>query len=634
MDPIKIKNRPKILYIEDTPDSRALIGRLLEQDYIFLEAATPLAGIELALDTQPDLILLDLNLPDMSGYEVATRFTTLLPNTPLVAVTADASEGARERALIAGCAGFLTKPIDIDVFYDQLASYLAGKKESVVDSDLSAQDYQAYLVEHLESKVRELSKQVERNAYLNQQNVHVIGELRHRQRFMEASARVSQTITSILELQPLLDQTVSIICHEFDVYFAGILLRDANSPSELRLRAGSLQGGAGLDAVDYPVGSLESGDPIAQTCHSSEPVLIEDFEATDYQPVASLPETEAVLALPLIFNRQILGALVVHSRFAHVFGEANLTALRGVADQVAVAIRNAELLTQLESATADLIRSQTLEVIATATSEAIHWVGNRAAPIASSTTRVLEDLNVLMALSAVAISNPEHDWADLLAERLAELDAGQLNIIVKQLNQLSPRQLRAQGRPASIIEDLDIISSSAASILDIKEGLLGPARQLSNETVTLEAICRQAIEKLGLSGAAIDLDVRQAEIKVQADRVQLERVLSNLLKNAWEALDGTPEPHIQVSVGIDAEWGLITVADNGPGIPEDLQHKIWGSFFTTKSDRGGTGLGLAACLSIIKQMGGEIGVESQFGHGATFFIRLALPAQTDRALAA
>jgi signal transduction histidine kinase len=72
----------------------------------------------------------------------------------------------------------------------------------------------------------------------------------------------------------------------------------------------------------------------------------------------------------------------------------------------------------------------------------------------------------------------------------------------------------------------------------------------------------------------------------------------------------------------DANSVLISVQDNGPGIPKDIQEKIWVSFFTTKGGSGGTGLGLSAVMQIVNQHGGKIWLESEAGMGATFFVRL------------
>ena len=158
MTEISPQNLKKILYIEDTDDSRLLVRRLLARDYLLLESNNPIDGIDLAINTNPDLILLDINLPDMSGREVATRLSVALPNTPIVALTADATGDARERALVAGCIGFMTKPIEIDTFREEVKAYLNGKREVLHNRDRHMKAYHEELVEHLERKVHELTR--------------------------------------------------------------------------------------------------------------------------------------------------------------------------------------------------------------------------------------------------------------------------------------------------------------------------------------------------------------------------------------------------------------------------------------------------------------------------------------------
>lgn len=95
--------------------------------YLMLEAQDPLLGIRLAEETQPDLILLDINMPEMNGMEVARRLRHFLkPSTPILALTADALIEIRERALAAGFSGFIGKPIDIAMFYEQIDAFLGG----------------------------------------------------------------------------------------------------------------------------------------------------------------------------------------------------------------------------------------------------------------------------------------------------------------------------------------------------------------------------------------------------------------------------------------------------------------------------------------------------------------------------
>lgn len=139
---------PKILYIEDNPEARLLLGRLLQGQYVLLSSGDPLSGIELAEQMQPDLVLLDINLPYMNGADVAVRLRCVLkPGTPLVALTADFAPGLREHALEVGFCGFMSKPIDLDTFYDQIEAFLHGKHEQPCDDADHLRAYQMELVE-------------------------------------------------------------------------------------------------------------------------------------------------------------------------------------------------------------------------------------------------------------------------------------------------------------------------------------------------------------------------------------------------------------------------------------------------------------------------------------------------------
>lgn len=116
-----------ILLVEDTPANLALATKLLEAaGHRVLAAATAEAGIALARERLPDLVLLDLGLPDMDGWEALTliRADDRSARLRVVAFTAHAMVGDRERALDAGFDGYLSKPIEFATFVDDVASYL------------------------------------------------------------------------------------------------------------------------------------------------------------------------------------------------------------------------------------------------------------------------------------------------------------------------------------------------------------------------------------------------------------------------------------------------------------------------------------------------------------------------------
>jgi len=151
----------KILYIEDDHASRRLVERVLtSRGYEVFVATEGLEGINLAREKQPQLILMDINLPNMDGREITTRLRSLphFSEVPIVALTANISAGSRELALAAGCTGFMTKPIDVATFTTDVERFLQGKQDKLTADERSQhlEKHAQNLVESLERKVREL----------------------------------------------------------------------------------------------------------------------------------------------------------------------------------------------------------------------------------------------------------------------------------------------------------------------------------------------------------------------------------------------------------------------------------------------------------------------------------------------
>lgn len=118
-----------ILYIEDNPDNMMLVQRALEaRGYRLLKAMKGLEGVATAENEQVDLILLDINLPDIDGYEVARRLRSsakhVLTRVPIIAVTANALKGDAEKALDAGCDVYMSKPINIRELWARVEAFV------------------------------------------------------------------------------------------------------------------------------------------------------------------------------------------------------------------------------------------------------------------------------------------------------------------------------------------------------------------------------------------------------------------------------------------------------------------------------------------------------------------------------
>ncbi len=152
---------PRIMYVEDDPSASLLVQRVLEAaGHQVIEVDDGLASIEIACARQPDLILMDINLPGIDGYAITTKLKSL-PETqtiPIIALTANVIEGDRDRALAAGCDGYIPKPIDVDTFPGEIAAFLRGKREHVADDVLVERlgEHTRRLVDRLQATITEL----------------------------------------------------------------------------------------------------------------------------------------------------------------------------------------------------------------------------------------------------------------------------------------------------------------------------------------------------------------------------------------------------------------------------------------------------------------------------------------------
>jgi two-component system, cell cycle response regulator DivK len=124
---------PLVLYIEDNEANRMLVRRVLmasDYDIELMEASNAVSGIEMAREKAPDLILMDLSMPEMDGLTATQKIRELpmLDEVPVIALTANVMTGDRERTLAAGCDGYIGKPIDIEKFPDEIMAFMQKRR--------------------------------------------------------------------------------------------------------------------------------------------------------------------------------------------------------------------------------------------------------------------------------------------------------------------------------------------------------------------------------------------------------------------------------------------------------------------------------------------------------------------------
>jgi signal transduction histidine kinase len=163
----------RILHIEDDPKSRLLVKKLLmAAGHSVVEAESGLEGIKLAGAQRPDIVLVDINVPDLDGYEVTLRLRGMpsMAGVPIVAITA---EGDRMTSLAVGADGFIAKPIDASRFPQLVERYLRGHREHADETgEIRLRERSQKIVERLEKKVGELieaNRRLEENSRLRRE---------------------------------------------------------------------------------------------------------------------------------------------------------------------------------------------------------------------------------------------------------------------------------------------------------------------------------------------------------------------------------------------------------------------------------------------------------------------------------
>jgi two-component system, cell cycle response regulator DivK len=130
---VSSENKGTILYVEDNPDNRLLVKRiLLAEDYSLLEAIDGKDALDVLKTAHPDLILMDINMPDMDGYTLTAKIKSLpgFERVPILALTANVMRGDKEKTLEAGCDGYIQKPLDIDQLTREIEKFLSRRSNA------------------------------------------------------------------------------------------------------------------------------------------------------------------------------------------------------------------------------------------------------------------------------------------------------------------------------------------------------------------------------------------------------------------------------------------------------------------------------------------------------------------------
>lgn len=199
---------PTVLNVEDTQENRDLVRRILESEgYQVVDAISAIEGIEKAVQLRPDLILMDINLPDFDGFTAVTRIRSFshLKSVPIIALTARNVSDDRERAKAIGCDSYLNKPLDFDELISEVARHLAsGHSDEGVTTqrEYYLQEQSVALIEELERKFAELKGAYERLKHLEEAKSSFISVASHE---LRTPLTVVHSYTQMLQMMPVIN---------------------------------------------------------------------------------------------------------------------------------------------------------------------------------------------------------------------------------------------------------------------------------------------------------------------------------------------------------------------------------------------------------------------------------------------
>ena len=313
-----------------------------------------------------------------------------------------------------------------------------------------------------------------------------------------------------------------------------------------------------------------------------------------------LSKIRSFLVAPIMIGSQVLGLIEVsRSDVVNAFSEAGLDLLSVVGSMIGGAIKSNEQLQkqeahikelkeaqrQLQLAQQDLVRSQQLAVLGRMASSINHEIGNLLMPLLEHHTNQSEE-------------DEDDDFEMFTSEELA----------------YSCTQIK------SLIEDIKHFSRGTDRLPQMSRCDLGEQVLKATRFVQID---RDLFPRSGPNKIEFSLDC-QGHPKVIIDPLQIGRVIINLLRNAAQAMRGQDEMSwIDIRVGSDEGEAFVEVRDNGPGIPEEVRHKLFEPFISTKGDQG-LGLGLDISRKIVLNHGGTLEFQLAENRGTIFKISLAL----------
>ncbi|OQY30568.1 MAG: hypothetical protein B6I38_07230 [Anaerolineaceae bacterium 4572_5.1] len=511
----------RILVVDDSRTMRESIVRILTNEkFIASEAIDGEDGLKKVLADPPDLILIDLEMPRMTGLEVVDALCDRQIEIPVILMTSHGSEALAVELFRKGVKNYLIKPFEAD------------EVVSAIDQALT-----------------EVRLRRERDI-LTQNLVEANHELAHRVRELDTLYHIGKSVTSALSREQLLERIIEAVFYLTRVEEATILLVNAETGQlipELHRQQieGEIRRASQLSAKELVQRTAKTGKSMA---------------------------ADAMFATPLKKGDRIIGVLLAGNRVSDTpLAEHSHKLLLSLGDYAAIALENARL----------------YENIRQANKSKSEFVSLVAHELKQPMTAIRGYADMLRKGVAGPITTTQEQFIDAIRS-----SAERMQLLITDLQDVS--------RVETGQLNLEIRIVDLKSILDIALREIRGQLESKSQTITTNIL-----ENLP---------------QVKADPTRLMQIIANLLSNAHKYTQ--KEGHIHVRVFQQGEYLHCAVADDGIGMTEKTQAKLFTKFFRVEApgmeNVPGTGLGLCIVKSLVELQGGEIKIKSEAGKGSVF----------------
>jgi signal transduction histidine kinase/DNA-binding response OmpR family regulator len=558
-------NSEKILVVDDNYQiTDFLAGELLPGlGYETLVAHNGRKAQELVKAHQPDLVLLDFQLPDTTGLELLRRLTREGHNVPAILITAEGSEQIAVDALRLGVQDYFIKPVDADSLNIAITRALTETR-------------------------------------LRRERARLAAQLEQQVTWLTVLSKVGKSVTATLELDEVLRRIVEVSVYLTQADEGFLALLDDGS-GQLYLRAAKNLGQGESKTMHQPV-----SDPLAnRVVQTGRPIRISQAAQGRPLKVSTGLLVHSLIQVPVLSKDRVRGVLSVDNhRSKREFIETDEMMLMSLADYAAVAIENACLYQQAQQEIKERMRAE--EVLQTYAAK-------------------LEQSNRELESFAYVVSHDLQEPLRkvlILGDRLQAKWGQALNA---QGRDYLERMQSAAGRMQTLIDDLLTYSRVATKAQPfVPVDLTQAAREVvSDLEARIEQVGGQVeIEELPTIQAD-PTQMRQLLQNLVGNALKFHRKgVPPVVKVHAQLLNGQGE--YLVAEGTTAERCRIIVEDNGIGFDEKHLDRIFQVFqrLHSRSEYEGTGIGLATCRKIVERHGGSVTAQSAPGQGATFVATL------------